>query len=1034
MKKSRTIGLWMVLAVMIVLLSSAISNAQEDYCSEGHVSKVIPTVNIVDTSYSFEKFLPYAVWNPDDLELGISYLNYTQEEFLGARIYLGRFDENANLLSATKIDDVECSFSSSFIRWTGSSYGVFWREQNYHPTNICGSGGYPDQVAFAAVDAQGNKIVDAKQITSNTKSAYLESVIWNPDSQEYAFTYIEEATPDNFEVYLQRADAQGNLIGSRILVSDTPEYSAGSSVIWTGSKYVVIWNEDSPYFTIYFARISQSGTIELKKQAIDYRLSGLSNIIRDSSIYVFGNGVIDGNPHLIKLDMDGNILSDEILGFNIGKVKWNGVEYYISRSIPSGDETDIYFSRADENEQPIESELYIGNGRSDSPVFFRSSFVWTGSEYIFVWANEDSVPGVYFTKLGCLTCEDIDGDGYGTGTEEERVSCLYQEEDCDDSDASVHPGASEICNGIDDDCDPSTADGSGEEPPLNSLQKGVCAGSLQTCVGTAGWQDDISSILAYEPAEESCNDGLDNDCDGLRDCEDPDCEGSAYCNAPIQYLYVPKASKVYLATFDVSGSRAVNPGIDIGMDGYYEWGAAGEFNGRQSMADFSGLLNDYINDSCDADIDEICQIPVEIRAQSGVLSITDIKIQYHDYFWNTSLLPNGIFYQMMLFAEEKEICGNGKVEGGEQCDDGNTEYFDGCSGKCTLEGVWGFECVHMQATCPDEFGFIEVLKKSSMTDAHAALPNTGDFANRICCKVEGATLDTTCDNGDAFLELSSEDDAHVEVPAEGGFTNPACMSIQETSRGSVICDYNTGDCDEGYSCVASVTSESDAHIGDCDDYNTKICCAVGMPVCGNGDVEFIEECDNGTANSDTAPDECRTDCTLPSCGDGVVDSGEECDDGNKLNGDGCTADCVIETGLVCSIGQEACTEATLFTMYGLYDSHIGTAGYYDNNVCCNLAEAGLTATDCSGAEDEFVLSKYGTDNSHVSLTQGYYDSDICMAADTGAITCHEYAGSGTCDTGTCVATVYKNDDSHVAGCAGDTASPYTKTICCEYSS
>lgn len=44
-------------------------------------------------------------------------------------------------------------------------------------------------------------------------------------------------------------------------------------------------------------------------------------------------------------------------------------------------------------------------------------------------------------------------------------------------------------------------------------------------------------------------------------------------------------------------------------------------------------------------------------------------------------------------------------------------------------------------------------------------------------------------------------------------------------------------------------------------------------------MEGYEECDNGTNNSDTQPDKCRTDCVLPSCGDGVADSNEECDDG-----------------------------------------------------------------------------------------------------------------------------------------------------------
>jgi cysteine-rich repeat protein len=55
--------------------------------------------------------------------------------------------------------------------------------------------------------------------------------------------------------------------------------------------------------------------------------------------------------------------------------------------------------------------------------------------------------------------------------------------------------------------------------------------------------------------------------------------------------------------------------------------------------------------------------------------------------------------------------------------------------------------------------------------------------------------------------------------------------------------------------------------------------ACRFPGCGNGFVDEGEGCDDGAENSDTAPDGCRTDCTPARCGDGVIDTGEDCDDG-----------------------------------------------------------------------------------------------------------------------------------------------------------
>ncbi len=77
-------------------------------------------------------------------------------------------------------------------------------------------------------------------------------------------------------------------------------------------------------------------------------------------------------------------------------------------------------------------------------------------------------------------------------------------------------------------------------------------------------------------------------------------------------------------------------------------------------------------------------------------------------------------------------------------------------------------------------------------------------------------------------------------------------------------------------------------------------CGTNSTVCGNGVLyERCEECDDGGANSDVAPDACRTTCLFPRCTDTVTDSGEECDDGNIETCDGCTPVCTVESGLVC---------------------------------------------------------------------------------------------------------------------------------------
>jgi MYXO-CTERM domain-containing protein len=68
-----------------------------------------------------------------------------------------------------------------------------------------------------------------------------------------------------------------------------------------------------------------------------------------------------------------------------------------------------------------------------------------------------------------------------------------------------------------------------------------------------------------------------------------------------------------------------------------------------------------------------------------------------------------------------------------------------------------------------------------------------------------------------------------------------------------------------------------------------------VELCGNRLLDLGEECDDGEANSDSAPSACRKRCVRAACGDGVVDNGEGCDQG-KANSDstpnGCRVGCL----------------------------------------------------------------------------------------------------------------------------------------------
>lgn len=123
-------------------------------------------------------------------------------------------------------------------------------------------------------------------------------------------------------------------------------------------------------------------------------------------------------------------------------------------------------------------------------------------------------------------CEDKDGDK------------ICPPLDCDDNNPNVHPGAKEVCNGVDDNCDGKTDPDMTESFYKDKDQDGYGLSTDVTtvCIGTAppkgyvkqagdcndsaedmNGDGKVDGFWIHKDATETCDDGIDNNCAGGTD-------------------------------------------------------------------------------------------------------------------------------------------------------------------------------------------------------------------------------------------------------------------------------------------------------------------------------------------------------------------------------------------------------------------------------------------------------------------------------------------------------------------------------------
>lgn len=314
--------------------------------------------------------------------------------------------EEPQRVSSTSFDQAR----AGGLAFNGSVYGVTYAGHSEKWESL-----------FSSLDEAGSLVTRDAGVTSLNANTYPGPLVWT--GSVFATAWDDARQAGNYEIYFNRLDSMGQKLGPDLRLTDATEFSLHPSLLFTGSEYLILWDDQRPQSparaatsVIYGQRLKEDGTPiggNIQLTPLTEFADGADPAILQNRVG-FAYRVLDGEEESVRFrtaDLDFGNPSDSITvvssDVQAPRLTVARDRFFVSWTLQAPDFTpgqSVFGATLDTDGTVLKGPAALTSGAT----FARAHAVQSlGDRFLLVWADDHDDNYELYSKLLSLELEEL---------------------------------------------------------------------------------------------------------------------------------------------------------------------------------------------------------------------------------------------------------------------------------------------------------------------------------------------------------------------------------------------------------------------------------------------------------------------------------------------------------------------------------------------------------------------------------------------------------------------------------------------------